>query len=1234
MFKQFRLIILMLFPVIASGQNSNYTNYYKKIVSDYLVEKKTELNLTDKDIKDWIVNSCYTDKSGTTYFYIDQVVNDIRIFNAVTTISISQSQVKTFANRIFPDAASKINTLKPGFGPLMAIDLAADFIGTKEYSKPILVSKDRSLNRTYYSSDLSKEKIRIELVFQPVNNLLRLAYDVNVRQKDNKHWWNVRFDAINGEILDKNDWTVHCDFGGPGLPVSTPNLQTGGPSNSNGIQQTQMMDSYRVYKLPLEAPSFGASTLEVNPADPVASPFGWHDVDGITGPEYSITRGNNVFAYEDTSDINAPGFSPDGGANFLFDFPVNLVQQPRTYLPGSITNLFYINNMMHDILAHHGFDEASGNFQQTNYSGVALGNDYVVAEAQDGGGTSNANFSTPDDGQNGWMQMYLWSGSVSSFLTINSPAPIAGSYNCVPAGFGPNISVPITEDVMIVDDGNGTTTDACEPLINGPALNGKIALIDRGICNFADKVLEAQNAGAIAAIVANNAAGAPFAMGGNGNSGSVTIPSVMISQADGNTIKASMAGGNTVNITLNASSSIAIDIDGSLDNGVIMHEFGHGVSNRLTGPLNNSNCLNNAEQGGEGWSDFFALLFTMKPGDVGTAARGMGTFALGEPTNGGGIRRYPYSTNMNIDPLTYGDIAQSNEAHDIGEIWCSVLWDMTWQLVDSFGFDADWINGNTLAGNQIALDLVIEGMKRQGCSPTFLDARNGILAADDAKYGGVHKCIIWDAFARRGMGKSASAPHVEQFDKPNLCMIALVAPVANFVANDTSSCFGIISFNDISTDIPQAWLWDFGDGLTSTQEDPTHQYLNPGTYNVKLIVTNTIGGDTMVRNNYITITSPHLPVVTGDTTVCTGFSTTLTAVIDPGNICEWRDVNDSVLFTGTVFNTPVINSPTTYKVTQFSPTTISNVGAANTSIGTGGYHATTFEGKEVFTTFVPVRIKSVWVDAGGASVRDFNLYQNNVLIWTRSILVANGQQRIQLNLDIPSPGNYELGVAAGSNLYRNTTGAVYPYTAPGLLSITSSNSTQNPAIFYYYLYDWEVQEIPCTSAPLTVNVSANTQLSSFTFVDNGLSVNFNSTGVGAISWQWTFGDGQNSTQQNPVITYSTPGNYTVSLTTTDGNGCQSVTAHIITVTILGIAQLEDNHLSIIHDGDNLLVKFDSPADKARIRIYDAIGKLIINDEYDRGMLYSIPTGAIASEFLMINVDERGKSYSKKIVLMN
>src|SRR5690606_24731981 len=149
----------------------------------------------------------------------------------------------------------------------------------------------------------------------------------------------------------------------------------------------------------------------------------------------------------------------------------------------------YTCNMLHDVLYHYGFDEQSGNFQETNYTGQGDGFDAVYAQAQDGSGTNNANFGTPPDGGPGVMQMYLWRTSNNDLFTVNSPASVAGTYGIELAGFGPLLpSTPITEDLVLVQDDAAPVSDGCEDLVNASAIAGKIAVVDRGTCTFVSKV--------------------------------------------------------------------------------------------------------------------------------------------------------------------------------------------------------------------------------------------------------------------------------------------------------------------------------------------------------------------------------------------------------------------------------------------------------------------------------------------------------------------------------------------------------------------------------------------------------------------------------------------------------------------------------------------------------------------------------------------------------------------------
>ena len=124
-------------------------------------------------------------------------------------------------------------------------------------------------------------------------------------------------------------------------------------------------------------------------------------------------------------------------------------------------------------------------------------------------------------------------------LTIGSPASIAGRYQVGTANFGPTLQNPgISGEVVRAFDGSAEPTLACNPLINGPQINGRIALIDRGNCNFTDKVRNAQAAGARGVIVVNNVAGGTVQMGGSDSS--ITIPSVSVSRSDGMRIVAAL----------------------------------------------------------------------------------------------------------------------------------------------------------------------------------------------------------------------------------------------------------------------------------------------------------------------------------------------------------------------------------------------------------------------------------------------------------------------------------------------------------------------------------------------------------------------------------------------------------------------------------------------------------------------------------------------------------------------
>ncbi|MEK7253223.1 MAG: M36 family metallopeptidase, partial [Bacteroidota bacterium] len=296
------------------------------------------------------------------------------------------------------------------------------------------------------------------------------------------------------------------------FPQSEENISSVFSKNAPGIASDESLmvgNFYRVYEAPIEAPSFGSRTFMNTSGDPAASPFGWHH-DGTI--PYAITRGNNVYAYEDKLGVNA-GTSPVGGVpggTLMFDFPVNFNQQPGTYTNAAVTNLFFWNNHIHDVLWQYGFTAPAGNFQFNNAGQGGVGADPVHAEAQDGGGMNNANFLTLPDGVPGRMQMYLWSSNAEAELVhINNSSsyPLGGvHFSGIPAAFGPAITTTgVTGQLVIVeanqnmqvactnDCGCGTGQGVGLPPNNN--VQGKIVLIDRGTCSFIEKVMGAQLGG-------------------------------------------------------------------------------------------------------------------------------------------------------------------------------------------------------------------------------------------------------------------------------------------------------------------------------------------------------------------------------------------------------------------------------------------------------------------------------------------------------------------------------------------------------------------------------------------------------------------------------------------------------------------------------------------------------------------------------------------------------------------
>ncbi len=290
--------------------------------------------------------------------------------------------------------------------------------------------------------------------------------------------------------------------------------------------------------------------------------------------------------------------------------------------------------------------------------------------------------------------------------------------------------------------------------------------------------------------------------------------------------------------------------------------------------------------------------------------------------------------------------------------------------------------------------------------------------------------------------------------------------IAGFDQSATTGCLPmVVQFTDTSTNT-NAWTWDFGDGNTSTQQNPTHQYTQYGTFNVKLVADGGLcGKDSTVNVGLITITGPAAPVGTNDT-VNVNQQATLTATAGSGTL-NWytAQFGGNYVGSGTSYTTPPLPATTSYWVEDSVPNPTQNVGPPNNSFGGGNNF--TFNQYLIFDVFKPCELVSVLVYASnGPKNRTVELRdQNGTVLQQATINIPNGTQRISLNFSLTPGTDYQLGISQATtpDLFRNNSGPSYPYTLPGLVSITRSSANTNPFGYYYFYYDWEVREAACES---------------------------------------------------------------------------------------------------------------------------------------------------------------------------
>ncbi len=759
------VLVVVLLAAAPGSLSAQSTADALDVALTYVDENAAQLGVTRADVTDLVVTSRYrSSHNGVTHVNLNQHFQGLEVFGGHVTVNVAVDGSVVFAGG---SLAAKLAAAPTGSADLKATEAVEAAADELKLGRPTDLQVISSSGTKALVSDggISDAPIPLRLGWQPAGGGLRKAWQLVIDHSSSEHLWNATVDAETGALLDADDWTSHDNVDDLVGTLTRPGPSATQTTASSLVTPNPVIDgsSYRVFELPKESPNDGPRTLVENPADAIASPFGWHDTNAVAGPEFTTARGTNAHAYLDQDDNDAADFGePDGGPLLDFDFPLDLNEHAQNYRSAAVSNLFYWNNVFHDVTYRYGFNEASGNFQANNYGRGGTQGDYVRAEAADAGDVNNANFSTPIEtstsGGTPRMQMYLWPGN--QFGAQNQVVVDGlGSFDSSWARFSPAPS-PTGRSGQLVNAGNGC---AAADYAGAPAGDWIAIVTGSNLgCQNVEKARQASTAGAEALIVALNSGGAAPILTGSMTTAPPTIPVASITQADGNAIRAAIAAGPTSGTVRKHPNHPGIR-DGDLENGIIIHEYGHGVSNRLTGgPA--VNCLSGNEQAGEGWSDYLAITLLLDPAlDDPNQPRGMGPYALFQgDRHGAGIRPRPYSRDMAIQPFTYDSIKTGGWLngtslalpHGLGHGWAAVLWDLDWNLIDKHGFNPNIYGAWNSGGNNRALQYVIDGLKLQGCGPGLVVARGAIVAATQA-LGGEDTCTAWATFARRGLGFSA-----------------------------------------------------------------------------------------------------------------------------------------------------------------------------------------------------------------------------------------------------------------------------------------------------------------------------------------------------------------------------------------------------------------------------------------------------------------------------------------------
>ena len=447
------------------------------VALDYVHAGLDLLGLTAADLAELeVTDSVFSAVSGATRIYLRQRHDGLPVYNAGLQVNINRDgRVLGVGNAFVPNLAAIVNTPRAQLAPDRAIERARAHV------------RDLGLEPATVATDVPRP------MWLPIDgSSARRVWNLQLETADGRNYFDINVDAEDGRVWTRFNWVADAAYRVYAQPTESPNHAV--PPN------------------PL--PPEDGRTLEADPQDDTASPFGWHDTDGLPGAEFTILRGNNVHAYDDLDGDNQP--------------------------PAVRARVWAAARLRLPHRSHDGPNRLHGGLDR------------------------------------------------QSLLLDQRRSRRAVSLRLRRAGGqlpGQQLRQRRARQRRGAGRGAGWRRDESTQLLR----RRRTAIRHACRCPLFD----------------------------------LTDPRR----------------------------------DGALDAGLIVHEYGHGISNRLVGGPSNVSCLANDQQPGEGLSDWWLLAYTAQPFHAGETLRGVGTYVLGQPIDGPGVRPQPYSTDPTINDYTYESIS-------------------------------------------------------------------------------------------------------------------------------------------------------------------------------------------------------------------------------------------------------------------------------------------------------------------------------------------------------------------------------------------------------------------------------------------------------------------------------------------------------------------------------------------------------------------------------------------------